>query len=139
MLSLSFYRESYISYYEVKPLNLYFVKEYFIMDVKDLYMENSEWLEQKAKVVELERHLAALKVLVKKCEHAREIAEIELSGIERDIREEYNMEENSGGNLFELFCGMIEAFDPCMDDYLYILDMKNEVPYCRRCLFPPCQ
>lgn len=25
------------------------------------------------------------------------------------------MEETNGGNLFELFCGMIEAFDPCMD------------------------
>ena len=31
------------------------------------------------------------------------------------------MEETNGGNLFELFCGMIEAFDPCMDDYLYVL------------------
>ena len=107
MLSLSFYRESYISYYEVKPLNLYFVKEYFIMDVKDLYMENSEWLEQKAKVVELERHLAALKVLVKKCEHAREIAKIELSSIERDIREEYNMKVLSA------------IYSEPLDDYYY--------------------
>ena len=56
------------------------------MDVKNLYMENSEWLEQKAKVVELERHLTALKVLVNRCECAHEIAEIKLSSIEKNIR-----------------------------------------------------
>ena len=39
------------------------------------------------------------------------------------------MEENSGGNLFELFCGMIEAFDPCMDDYLYVFDVQNDQYY----------
>ena len=39
------------------------------------------------------------------------------------------MEENSGGNLFELFCGMIEAFDPCMDDYLYVFDAQNDQYY----------
>ena len=35
------------------------------------------------------------------------------------------MEENGGGNLFELFCGMIEAFNPCMDDYLYVFDVQT--------------
>lgn len=39
------------------------------------------------------------------------------------------MEENGGGNLFELFCGMIEAFDPCMDDYLYVFDVQNDQYY----------
>lgn len=39
------------------------------------------------------------------------------------------MEENCGGNLFELFCGMIEAFDPCMDDYLYVFDVQNDQYY----------
>ena len=39
------------------------------------------------------------------------------------------MEENRGGNLFELFCGMIEAFDPCMDDYLYVFDAQNDQYY----------
>lgn len=39
------------------------------------------------------------------------------------------MEENSGGNLFELFCGMIEAFDACMDDYLYVFDVQNDQYY----------
>ena len=39
------------------------------------------------------------------------------------------MEENGGGNLFELFCGMIEAFDPCMDDYLYVFDAQNDQYY----------
>lgn len=39
------------------------------------------------------------------------------------------MEENGGGNLFELFCGMIEAFNPCMDDYLYVFDVQNDQYY----------
>lgn len=39
------------------------------------------------------------------------------------------MEEINGGNLFELFCGMIEAFDSCMDDYLYVLDVPNDQYY----------
>ena len=39
------------------------------------------------------------------------------------------MEENSGGNLFELFRGMIETFDPCMDDYLYVFDVQNDQYY----------
>lgn len=39
------------------------------------------------------------------------------------------MEENGGGNLFELFCGVIEAFDPCMDDYLYVFDVQNDQYY----------
>lgn len=39
------------------------------------------------------------------------------------------MEESGGGNLFELFCGMIEAFDPCMDDYLYVFDVQNDQYY----------
>ena len=39
------------------------------------------------------------------------------------------MEETNGGNLFELFCGMIEAFDPCMDDYLYVFDVRNDQYY----------
>ena len=77
------------------------------MDVKDLYMENGEWLEQKAKVVELERRLAALEVLVKRCEHAHEIAKIELSSIERDIREEYNMKV------------MSSIYSEPLDDYYY--------------------
>ena len=77
------------------------------MDVKDLYMENSEWLEQKAKVVELERHLTALEVLVKRCERAHELAKIELSSIERDIREEYNMKV------------MSSIYSEPLDDYYY--------------------
>lgn len=40
-----------------------------------------------------------------------------------------SMQENNGGNLFELFCGMIEAFDPCMDDYLYVFDVQNDQYY----------
>ena len=39
------------------------------------------------------------------------------------------MEENGGGNLFELFRGMIETFDPCMDDYLYVFDAQNDQYY----------
>lgn len=39
------------------------------------------------------------------------------------------MEENGGGNLFELFRGMIETFDPCMDDYLYVFDVQNDQYY----------
>ena len=39
------------------------------------------------------------------------------------------MEENRGGNLFELFRGMIETFDPCMDDYLYVFDAQNDQYY----------
>lgn len=39
------------------------------------------------------------------------------------------MEENRGGNLFELFRGMIETFDPCMDDYLYVFDVQNDQYY----------
>lgn len=39
------------------------------------------------------------------------------------------MEENGGENLFELFCGMIEAFNPCMDDYLYVFDVQNDQYY----------
>ena len=77
------------------------------MDVKDLYMENSEWLEQKAKVVELERRLAALGVLVKRCERAHELAKIKLSSIERDIREEYNMKV------------MSSIYSEPLDDYYY--------------------
>ena len=77
------------------------------MDVKDLYMENSEWLEQKAKIVELERHLAALEVLVKRCKCAHEIAKIKLSSIERDIREEYNMKV------------MSSIYSEPLDDYYY--------------------
>ena len=37
------------------------------------------------------------------------------------------MEENGGGNLFELFRGMIETFDPCMDDYLYVFDADSGI------------
>ena len=77
------------------------------MDVKNLYMENSEWLEQKAKVVELERRLAALEVLVKRCERAHELAKIKLSSIERDIREEYNMKV------------MSSIYSEPLDDYYY--------------------
>ena len=77
------------------------------MDVKDLYMENSEWLEQKAKVVELERRLTALEVLVKRCERAHELAIITLSSIERDIREEYNMKV------------MSSIYSEPLDDYYY--------------------
>lgn len=39
------------------------------------------------------------------------------------------MEETNGENLFELFCGVIEAFDPCMDDYLYVFDVRNDQYY----------
>ena len=39
------------------------------------------------------------------------------------------MEENGGGNLFELFLGMIETFDPCMYDYLYVFDAQNDQYY----------
>lgn len=39
------------------------------------------------------------------------------------------MEETGGGNQFELFCGMIEAFDPCMDDYLYVFDVQHDQYY----------
>ena len=39
------------------------------------------------------------------------------------------MEEHGGGNLFELFRGMIETFDPCMDDYLYVFDAQNDQYY----------
>lgn len=39
------------------------------------------------------------------------------------------MEDVRGGDLFELFCGMIEAFDPCMEDYLYVFDIRNDLYY----------
>ena len=77
------------------------------MDVKDLYMENSEWLKKQTEVVELERHLAALEVLVKRCERAHEITKIELSSIEKNIREEYNMKV------------MSSIYSEPLDDYYY--------------------
>ena len=39
------------------------------------------------------------------------------------------MKDTHGGDLFELFCGMIEAFDPCMEDYLYVFDVRNDLYY----------
>lgn len=39
------------------------------------------------------------------------------------------MGETNGENLFELFCGVIEAFAPCMDDYLYVFDVRNDQYY----------
>lgn len=77
------------------------------MDVKDLYMENGEWLEQKAKVVELEEQTNALIALAKRAKRDLELAKIELSSIERDIREEYNAKVLSAISLEPL------------DDYYY--------------------
>lgn len=39
------------------------------------------------------------------------------------------MEDYNSGDLFELFCGMIEAFSPCMKDCLYVFDVRNDQYY----------
>lgn len=39
------------------------------------------------------------------------------------------MGDYNSGELFELFCGMIEAFAPCMKDCLYVFDVRNDQYY----------
>lgn len=105
------------------------------MDVKDLYMENSEWLAQKAKVMELEEvntaltnvmnssffaefsesaraygfysEVLAVKLVKMNCEKELKKTKVRLCNIEQEIRESYNMKVLSA------------IYSEPLDDYYY--------------------